>query len=165
MAKILSFLIFTVALIWTWKTVNHAHSSQALLTHAQIQSRLTEIIAQKLIEKKPGLKDLKIVRLWTEDVTDTKIRAVFAYAFSQEIAGEGNAKPELTEQSVEGEAFLFKEPGEDKSIQKWVLQSVRTKNESLTFNEGILITPDTKTEGTAEPEAKPTAKPDSHETH
>lgn len=141
MKKIVSLIIFAVALIWTWNII---HSSRAIgfETHSGIQQKLAELIRQTIQNKKPDSKDLVITRLWTEPLSDNKVRAIFAYKFS-----EPAANGEATEQSIEGEAILHREASEDSKLDKWTLQSVKTTNDVLTFSEGSLITPDMQTEG------------------
>ena len=135
MKKIVSLIIFTAALIWTWNII---HSSEAIgfETHSGIQEKLADLIKQTVMTKKPNAKNFHITRLWTETMSDTKVRAVFAYAFSE--AAEGS---ESTEQTVEGEAILFREPQDESNLDKWTLQSVRTTNDSVTFSEGLIVTP------------------------
>jgi hypothetical protein len=135
MKKIVSLIIFTATLIWTWNII---HSSQAIgfETHSGIQEKLAELIKQTVTNKKPNAKNLRITRLWTETVSDTKVRAVFAYQFSE--IGESG---ENADQTVEGEAILFREPQDETNVDRWTLQSVRTTNSAVTFSEGLVVTP------------------------
>lgn len=135
MKKIVSLVIFIVVLVWTWNVV-HATPTIGFETHSGIQARLADLIRQTLAEKKPQAKDLVITRLWTEEMSDNKVRAVFAYKFI-EPAAEGDA-----EQTIEGEAILHREATENSGVDKWTLQSVKTTNDSVTFSEGSVITPD-----------------------
>lgn len=136
MKKIISLIVFAAALVWTWNII---HSTQAIgfETHSGIQQKLAELIKQTIMTKKPEVKDLTITRLWTEAVNDNKVRAVFAYKFTE--PEEGNPG---TEQSIEGEAILHREASEDSAVDKWTLQSVKTTNDALTFSEGSTVTPD-----------------------
>ncbi len=136
MKKIISLIVFTTTLVWTWNII---HSSQAIgfETHSGIQEKLAEMIKQTVLTKKPNAKNFRIARLWTESLSDTKVRAVFAYEFSEVVEGNEN-----TEQTVEGEAVLFREPKDETNIDKWVLQSVRTTNDTVTFTEGMIVTPE-----------------------
>ena len=136
MKKIISLIVFTTTLVWTWTLI---HSSQAIgfETHSGIQERLAETIKQTVLSKKPNAKNFRIARLWTESLSDTKVRAIFAYEFSEVVEGNEN-----TEQTVEGEAVLFREPKDETNVDKWVLQSVRTTNDTVTFTEGMIVTPE-----------------------
>jgi hypothetical protein len=153
MKKIVSLIIFTAALAWTWNII---HSTQAIgfETHSGIQEKLAEMIKQTVMAKKPNAKNFRISRLWTESLSETKVRAVFAYEFSETVDGN-----ESTEQTVEGEAVLFREPKDETNMDKWVLQSVRTTNDTVTFSEGLVVTPETAEEAhetLAVPAASPT---------
>lgn len=135
MKKIASFIIFTIALIWTWDII-HSSSAIGFETHSGIQEKLAVLIKQTVMTKKPEAKDFKITRLWTEAVNDNKVRAVFAYEFSEPSEGK-----EMTAQSVEGEAILFREPQDETNLDKWTLQSVKTTSDSVIFSEGLVVTP------------------------
>ncbi len=147
MKKIISLAVFTLALIWTWNIV---HSTQAIgfETHSGLQEKLAALIKQTILTKKPGARDLQITRLWTETLSDNKVRAVFAYKFID--PGEGS---ELTEQAIEGEAILHREVSEDSKVDRWTLQSVKATNDVLTFSEGSSISPNTVTDEEEKTEA------------
>lgn len=157
MKKIVSLVIFIAALVWTWNVI---HTSQAVgfETHSGIQVKLAELITQTLTAKKPNAKDLSISRLWTETLSDNKVRAVFAYKFT-DISEDGEAM----EQVIEGEAILYRDVSDQENVDKWVLQSVKTTNDMVVFTEGSTVTPgveETPTEVPAEtPAATPTATP------
>lgn len=159
MKKIVSLIIFTAALFWTWNII---HSSPAIgfETHSGIQEKLAELIKETVMAKKPNAQNFKISRLWTESQSDTKVRAVFAYQFSEAVEGG-----EMTEQTVEGEAILFREPHEEGGPDRWTLQNVRTTSDIVTFNEGLVVTPGSDTPETTEaapineaPAAEPATK-------
>lgn len=154
MKKIVSLVVFIVALAWTWNVI---HSTQAVgfETHSGIQSKLAELIKNTLATKKPNSKDLAITRLWTESIGENKVRADFAYKFV-EISESG----EELEQVIEGEAYLYREPSEEAGVDKWTLQSVKTTNDIVVFTEGSTITPGEVTEPTeATPDATATPAP------
>lgn len=138
MKKIISLVVFILALIWTWNIV---HNSEAIgfETHSGIQIKLAELIKDTLASKRPQAKDLKIQRLWTEALTENKVRAVFSYSFIDTSEGQG-----AVEQTIEGEAILHRELSEDSAIDQWTLQSVKTTNDVLNFTEGSVVGPHTK---------------------
>lgn len=136
MKKIMSLIVFTAALFWTWNII-HSTAAVGFETHSGIQEKLAFLIQQTVMEKKPTAKNFKIKRLWTESLSETKVRAVFAYEFSEPSEGGGDT----TEQTVEGEAVLFREPQDESKLDRWTLQSVRTTNDIITFNEGLVVTP------------------------
>ncbi len=139
MKKIISLIVFAVALIWTWNII---HNSQAIgfETHSGIQQKLADLIKQTIATKKPEAKNLQVTRLWTEPMNDNKVRAVFAYKFTEPAEGG-----ESTEQSIEGEAILHREVSDDNKVDKWTLQSVKTTNDVLIFSEGSTVGPQTET--------------------
>ncbi|MNJ91323.1 hypothetical protein D3C87_89740 [compost metagenome] len=152
MKKIVSLVIFIAALVWTWNVV-HVAPAVGFETHSGIQVKLAELIQTTLATKKPQAKDLSIMRLWTETLSDNKVRAVFAYKFV-----EPTEEGESLEQIIEGEAILHRELSEDANVDKWTLQSVRTTNDIVVFSEGSIITPDTVTSD-ATPATSPTPTP------
>lgn len=156
MKKIISLVIFVVAMAWTWNII-HTADAIGFETHSGIQEKLAELIGNTLVAKKPQAKDLNIRRLWTESIGDNKIRAVFAYSFTEPSQGGGDL-----EQVIEGEAILYRGLSETGEVDQWVLQSVKTTNDVVVFTEGSLITPgDTSVEPNAEasPTPAPTATP------
>jgi hypothetical protein len=145
MNKIVSLVIFTVALAWTWNII---HTSPAIgsETHSGIQDKLGQLIQQTVMNKKPAAKNFHINHLWTEALSDTKVRAVFSYSFSENAEGG-----ELTQQTIDGEAILFREPRDESKMDRWTLQSVKTTNDAMSFTEGVVVTPNDETE-TATPD-------------
>ncbi|MNS63509.1 hypothetical protein D3C72_966050 [compost metagenome] len=141
MKKIISLVVFIAALVWTWNVV-HTTEAIGFETHSGIQERLAELIKNTLAAKKPNAKDLSIMRLWTEPMNDNKVRAVFAYKFTEVSAEEGEI-----EQLIEGEAILHREAAPNAETDTWTLQSVKTTNDIVTFTDGTTLTP--------EPEAPP----------
>lgn len=135
MKKIVSLVVFIAALVWTWNVV---HTSEAIgfETHSGIQAKLADLIKETLASKKPHAKDLSIQRLWTETLSENKVRAVFSYKFVD--ISEGG---ESLEQMIEGEAILHREPSENQKVDQWSLQSVKTTNDFVTFTEGSVVTP------------------------
>jgi hypothetical protein len=154
MKKILSLFVFTLALIWTWNII-HSSAAIGFETHAGIQQKLAELIKATLLSKKPTAQNLEITKLWTEPLGDNKVRAVFAYKFSEPGTTES---PDNTEQSIEGEAILHREITTDNKTDKWSLQSVHTTNGALSFSEGSVVMPGiTETEAEAAEPSAPAA--------
>lgn len=156
MKKILSLIVFVFALVWTWSLI-HSATSVGFETHSGIQQRLNEMIEASLKKARPEAQNLEIFKLWTETLSNNKVRAVFAYKFSDK-----SESGEMVEQTVAGEAILYREPSDVENEDLWILQSVKTTNDSLIFAEGSLVTPDMDAEAeaaaaTAESEAKPDA--------
>lgn len=151
MNKFWSVLFFAIALLSTWSLI-HSSSAVGAETHAGIQNQLATLILETVQEKKTGASDVRVIRMWTESLEDHKVRAVFAYAFA-----EADANGQVIESTVEGEAVLYREPGEDPRLDKWVLQSVRTTGDAVIFSEGTVVTPtpDLEESETPDPEQTP----------
>lgn len=155
MKKLISLVIFIAAMAWTWNII-HTADAVGFETHSGIQEKLAELIGNTLVTKKPQAKDLLIRRLWTESLGDNKIRAVFAYSFTEPAADGG----EEIEQVIEGEAVLYRGVSEDAEVDQWTLQSVKTTNDVVVFTEGSMITPGDETPAAeTSPTPTPTATP------
>lgn len=152
MGKILSLVIFVAALVWSWNLI-HSATPVDFETHSGIQQKLADLILENLKTKKPQAEQAEITRLWTEALSDNKVRAVFAYRFVEKSeAGEN------VDQLIEGEAVLHREPSDDAQVDKWVLQQVQTTGDNVNFSEGTIVTP---VPGVDEDNADPTAPPSS----
>ncbi|MFN8791650.1 MAG: hypothetical protein ACK5Y2_09380 [Bdellovibrionales bacterium] len=135
MKKIISPLVLAALLIWTWHTV-HSPSAIGFETHSGVQLKLAELIGNTLQAKKPDAENLKIVKIWTSPLSENKIQALFTYQFTEKAAEGGTA-----DKVIQGEAVLYREPSEDPTLDKWVLQSVKTELEALNFTEGSEVLP------------------------
>ena len=139
MVKIISFIVFVAAFIWTWNLFN-SRSEMGIEIHAGIQSKLTLLIEDTLKNKKPNFSDFKLVKMYTTKIDDQKVSAHFAYQYTESLATDtASATAEVVTQSVSGEAILIRGLSEDKSVQKWVLQSVRTDAQTVDFKDGLVI--------------------------
>lgn len=160
MQKIISLVVFIFALSWTWNVI-HSSSAVGFETHSGIQEKLSEIIIATVQNKKPLAQNIQIDRLWTETINDNKVKAIFRYSFF-----EKNESGESLNQSIEGEVILHREPSEtvvdQMPTEKWVLQSVKTTQDTVEFSEGTVITPgEEKTEEKVEEKSEP--KTEQHE--
>lgn len=148
MKKLLSFVIFSALLIWTWNVV-HSSSSVGFETHSGIQEKLTELIKSSILLKKPASTDFVMKKIWSETLTVNKIRVVFSYGYKEPQEGK-----EVIDQTIEGEATLYKEADDTSSTsENWILQSVKTTNDEVTFAEGEVINAGTPNPAPAAPEA------------
>lgn len=139
MMKILSLIVFAFLLTWTWHVV-HTQSSIDFETHADIQMKMKDLISSAIKARKPDTKNIEIVKIWTQDLADKKIQANFTYKFS-----ETSATNESSERLIEGEAILSREPSNNLAIDQWTIQSLKTKGDSISFNDGSTITPNNTT--------------------
>lgn len=161
MKKLVSFVVFTALLIWSW-TVVHSVSNTGFETHAGIQDKLTVLIENLIQSKKPNVTNVIVQKMITESLGQDKVKAHFTYSFQEQQEGG-----EISEQVIQGEAVLQREPSENLTEDKWVLQSVKTTNDSISFVEGTVIGPDSGVEpitNTPEGEAAPQAPAPSTET-
>lgn len=141
MKKIVSLVVFIAALAWTWNIINSTPAI-GFETHVGIQGKLTDLIKNTIVAKRPLAKDVTINKLWTEPLTENKVRAVFSYQFT-EVNPETN---EETFQIIDGVAELHRELSDVDGVDKWVLQSVKTTNDAVVFSEGSVITNEPVTE-------------------
>jgi hypothetical protein len=151
MTKIISPLVLAAVLLWTWHIV-HSQSAIGFETHSGVQLKLAELIGNTLQAKKPDAENLQIVKIWTAPLNENKIQAVFSYKFT-----EKSQDGDPAEKVIQGEAILHREPSEDPTLDKWILQSVRTQLESLDFSEGSVVLPET--EATVVPPEVPAGNP------
>lgn len=136
MKKIISFIIFTAALIWTWNVI-HSSNEISIETHAGIQSQLEVMIQQALTKNKPNITDFKIQKLWTETINKNKIKAVFSYSFA-----ESSNESARTEETIDGEAILHRQATENNTEESWKVQSVKTNTGKILFSEELVVTPE-----------------------
>lgn len=135
MMKILSLIVFVILLIWSWQLV-HSTTPLDFETHSDIQNKMMDLIEKTIKSKKPDTKDIEIIKMWTQNVGEHKIKAQFSYKFT-EPAGNENV-----ERVIEGEAVLARDYSDNPTVDKWVIQSLQTKGDNISYTEGSLITPD-----------------------
>ena len=133
MSKIVSLVLFIAALSWTWMQFRKP-DSMSTEVHAALQSRLQILIEDTIKAKRPSIQNLKFLQMYSEKVDENKIRAYFSYEFED--------PAENTKQRFTGDAILSRGLSEDPTVKKWILQKVKTGQETIEFNEGLAITPD-----------------------
>lgn len=138
MKKIVSLVIFAVLLAWTWKLV-HSTNSIGFETHSGIQQKFAELIKNTIQNKKPEATDVKILKLWTENAGDRKVKAVFSYSYSEPATANAPANSVRT---IEGEALLSRDLSDSPSVDKWTLQSLKTIGDNVSYTDGSVLTPD-----------------------
>jgi hypothetical protein len=134
--KYLSTLLFALCLGWTWKVI-HTQGPVAFNTHAALQSRLAEIIANTIEKMKPESANFKMEYLWTEVLSNGQIKAHFSYKFD-----EVDSEEDIIENGLEGYAILEREKSVADQEDRWAVVDVKTNTGTLNFREGIVITPD-----------------------
>ncbi len=135
MMKILSLIVFVILLVWSWHLV-HSTTPLDFETHSGIQNKMMELIENTILSKKPNSKDIDIIKIWTQNAGDHKIKSTFTYRFNEP------SGTEMVERVIEGEAILFRDISDNPTVDKWVIQSLLTKGDNISFSEGSLITTD-----------------------
>lgn len=133
--KYLSTILFALCLGWTWKVI-HTQGSVPFNTHAALQSRLAEIIANTIETMKPESANFKMEYIWTEILPNGQIKAHFSYKFD-----EVDSEEDIVENGIEGYAILEKESSVAEQDDRWSVIDIKTNNGTLNFREGIVITP------------------------
>lgn len=138
MKKIISLIVFTAALIWSWNVI-HSSAAIGFETHSAIQEKFAELIQKTIKSKKPEASTVEILKLWTENIGERKVKAVFSYKFTEPASDKNK---ETFESIIEGEAVLYRDLSEDPTVDKWTLQSLKTTGDNVNYIDGSLITPD-----------------------
>ncbi len=133
MVKLVSFLVFTAAFIWSW-CLFHSKSNVGIGIHAGIQSKLAVIIEDAIHKARPNAYNFQIITLYTKNVEENKISAFFTYRYSEKME-----ERESTDQTVKGEAVLNRAASEIPDEQKWIIQSVKTDDTAIEFRDGSVI--------------------------
>jgi Co/Zn/Cd efflux system component len=152
MKKILSLVVFFALLVWTWNVI-HTSPAIGFETHSAIQDKIVDLLTSTLQAKRPQAQNIEVIRLWTENLDENKIRAVFAYKFQDKIAASDSPEQsstqsatqdntQSTDQTIEGEAILQRQSSDDPSLDNWKLLEVKTTGDTVIFREGSTITPD-----------------------
>lgn len=158
MIKLVSFFVFLGSFIWTWSLFN-SHDKINLATHAGIQSKLMLLIEDTIKTLKPHASDFEILSIYTEKIDDNQVSAHFAYKYSDQLEGE-----EKTKQTLSGEALLYRGLSENPHDEKWVAKSIKTSNDSIEFQQGLVVTPE-NTDQTAPNEATPAPETEEKTSH
>lgn len=137
MKKIVSVIVFGVLLVWTWNVINSS-SANGFETHSSIQEKFSELIINSIQSKLPTASEIKIRRMWTENLSDKKIKVIFIYQYS-EPANE--ASKEATQREVRGEAVLGKEASDDPTVDHWKLESNSVVQDQIQYKDGSTVTP------------------------
>ncbi len=137
MVKIISLIILIGSLVWSWSMFNSA-SKMNTQVHAEIQSKLAILIEDTIKNKKPNSSDFEMNQIYTSAINENLVSAHFSYKFKDQM-NAGTPESEGIEQSISGHALLAKTPSENPELQKWVVQSIKTNQESVSFSDGIVI--------------------------
>ncbi len=132
--KYLSAIIFTAALVWSWNVI-HSKSALSNDTHSGIQQRLAQLIIDTVKAKKPAATEISVVKIWTEPVSDTEVRAIFHYSF-KEPTEDGS----FSVSRISGEGILDHQPDDGSGNDRWTLTKVTTNSDAVIFEDGLVVT-------------------------
>ncbi len=133
MVKLVSFVVFTAAFIWTW-FLFQSKTTTGIGVHAGLQSKLALLIEGTIRDARPNAYNFQMVSLYTKNLDENKVGAYFSYRYAEKLEGK-----ESVEQAIKGEAVLNRTASENQDEQKWVVQSVKTDNTEIEFQEGSVI--------------------------
>ena len=131
--KIVSVVVFTLALIGSWALV-HAKKPVAESVHAGIQSDLRNIITEYVQQNVPESQNIRFEKLWTEALSKDRVEAKFVYSFEDV---DANGEPVVVE--ITGTALLNKAE-ESAEMVVWNLDELRILGNTVNFTEPIQIT-------------------------
>lgn len=149
--KYLSLLLFTVALVLTWKVI-HKDPEITFETHSGIQEKLAAFIVETIKVKKPQATDILIEKVWTEPTGEAQVKAFFIYSFKDK-TDEG-----VITTQIQGEGVLERQGLDESGADRWQLTKVQTTNDAIMFDDALIVTPG------ATPEAEAPATPTAEET-
>lgn len=133
MIKLLSFVLFLAAFVWTWFLFN-SQSKINLATHAGIQSKFALLIEESIKTAKPNSSNFSVINIYTEKLDDNQISVHFSYKYTDLLDDK-----EEVQQTLSGEAILHRGLSENPNDDKWVIKSINTNNSSIEFQQGLTI--------------------------
>lgn len=147
--KLLSIVVFTLALVWTWNVI-HSTPNVTFETHTGIQEKLADIITQNLKHKKPEASDIQVEQVWTEVIGKDKLKAHFVYSFKDasngnsvrsQIFGEGILEKQTTTGSANSATANAGTDSKDETKEHWQLSNIKANSDVMVFEEGLVVTP------------------------
>lgn len=150
--KFISLFIFIVALVYTW-SLSHHQMPVTESVHVGIQQDLKNIIRQYIEQHVSNATDVQFIRMWSETVEDSRVKAHFIYSFVD------GSKTRL---EMDGYAILNKLSESSEEV-KYSFDELHIQNQSVAFEEPMRITAD----GTERPpeESEETHQEQQHSHH
>ena len=133
MIKLVSFVVFLGAFVWTWFLFN-SQDKIDFSVHAGIQSKMMILIEDAIKASRPKSSNFEVLNIYTKKINDNQISAHFTYKYSDQLE-----ESEKTSQLIAGEAILNRTPSENPTDQKWVVQSVKTDTNKIEFQDGLVV--------------------------
>ena len=185
MTKLLSLIVFIGAFVWTWFLFNsNKKISQA--THAGIQSKLMLLIEETIKKSRPNSSHFVITKMYTQELDENQVSARFSYQYTDQLEAatttiatppssdastaatphhgsvqepEQKPEPEQINQSMSGEAILYRSLSENPNADKWVIKSVKTESSGLEFLQGTTVNSEDLGSGAPNNTSTPTELP------
>ena len=110
--KYLSLLLFTVALVLTWKVI-HKDPEITFETHSGIQEKLAAFIVETIKVKKPQATDINIEKVWTEPTGEAQVKAFFIYSY-KDTTEEG-----VITTQIQGQGVLERQGLDESGADRW----------------------------------------------
>lgn len=133
--KFLGSLFFIVLISFTWRLI-HSVPSIPYAVHAELQNQIATLMQKELETKKPMAQDFAINQMWTEKISDNKVKAVFAFSYLENTEDATN----LSRNTTEGEAILERKPSISSEKQTWTISSLKTSQDKIEFQNALEIT-------------------------
>ena len=134
--KFVALAVLLLALVCSWREAQSPGDISSAI-HMSLQSELQQFIQKYIADNVPSAKDIRFHRLWTKPIDIDTVDAQFEYSFSSMAEGEGMAKTILA-----GSARLHRIPGNDPAKEGWSLARVQIDDQTIEFEEGVMIRSD-----------------------
>lgn len=136
--KFLNLVLLVFILSWSWAVMQKQPMVHQEI-HYSIQTELKTLIENSIKTQLPTAQNVRFARFWTESMGASKIKASFLYSF-EDAATQASEQADL---SFEGYAILNKssENSGDKDIEFWNLDELKIENNTIEYNNGVVITP------------------------
>lgn len=139
--KFISLFVFTAALWGSWY-VAHRTLPVAETVHQGIQEDLRVIIADYIKKNVEGAEDVRFERMWTETLSDKKVKAQFLYSFIEPQSAETQAEEGVAGKArveIDGYAILNKTSDSAEKVE-FSFDELHILNNAITFDEPLKIT-------------------------
>lgn len=133
MIKLVSFVVFIAAFVWTWFLFN-SQNKISLATHAGIQSKFMILIEESVKAARPNSSGFEILNIYTETIDDNQVSTHFSYKYTDQ-----TEDAEKVSQKISGEAILYRSLSENQDDDKWIIKSIKTDNPSIEFQQGLIV--------------------------
>lgn len=131
--KYVSLVLFTIALAWTWNLV-HSTSDISFETHSGIQEQLAVLITDTIKAKKPTASEIVVQKIWTEVLSNDKVKAFFIYSFKD------NTESGIVTSEIRGNGILERKGLTPEGNDHWVLTDVHASSDAIQFDDATIVT-------------------------